>query len=181
MHSDAQANPADHGVQHGQIDEAGYEVRHAARAVMLSPDNRVLLFRCLDPTKDNAREFWITPGGGLHEGETHQQAVRREVFEETGLTDFQLGPCIWYRRHAFRWMDRRLNQHERFYLVTTDRTDIVHDHRMDDELMALLEHRWWTTAEMREADTRFAPRRMADLIDTLLADGPGDEPIDVGV
>src|SRR5215203_951509 len=70
-------------------------VRVAARVVLLDPANRVLLFRYVEPWSRHA--IWATPGGGLEPGETDAAAARREVVEETGLTDVGLSPIIWTR------------------------------------------------------------------------------------
>ena len=45
----------------------------------------------------------------------------------------------------------------------------------------LFELRWWTPAELDEAEETFAPRRLPALLRELLRDGPPAEPIDVGV
>jgi hypothetical protein len=44
-----------------------------------------------------------------------------------------------------------------------------------------VEVRWWTTAEVRAADHVFAPRRLADLVEDLLANGAPPDPIEAGV
>lgn len=41
------------------------QLRRAVRAVMLTPDRRVLLMRVQEPL--SGRTFWITPGGGIEE------------------------------------------------------------------------------------------------------------------
>jgi 8-oxo-dGTP pyrophosphatase MutT (NUDIX family) len=64
--------------------------------------SRVLLFRGQDPDQPNTR-FWFPTGGGIEAGETPEEAVRREVREETGLTEFEL-VLIWNRRHVFTSM-----------------------------------------------------------------------------
>jgi len=77
--------------------------RVAARVVLLDPANRVLLFRYVEPWSRHA--IWATPGGGHEPGETDAAAARREVVEETGLTDVALSPIIWTResrRKAFK-------------------------------------------------------------------------------
>ena len=50
--------------------------------VVVHTDDRVLLLRRNAPF-----EFWQSVTGSLHDGETHADAARRELHEETGLTD----------------------------------------------------------------------------------------------
>jgi len=47
-------------------------------------DGKVLLLKRRDDD-DIYPGFWDTPGGGLHEGESALDGLKREVFEETGL------------------------------------------------------------------------------------------------
>ncbi len=58
----------------------------SARALLVDPQDRVLLMKLAF----NAHQtVWLTPGGSLHPGESFEDALRREIREETGLT---LGP-----------------------------------------------------------------------------------------
>jgi 8-oxo-dGTP pyrophosphatase MutT (NUDIX family) len=52
----------------------------AAGILFRSPQGRVLLLRRA-PSEDHPGE-WSTPGGKLKQGETHEQAAVREVWEE---------------------------------------------------------------------------------------------------
>jgi mutator protein MutT len=58
------------------------EARPAVGAVVLRDDGAVLLVQRGRPPGVGT---WTFPGGKLEEGETLEQAVAREVFEETGL------------------------------------------------------------------------------------------------
>lgn len=58
------------------------DLRVAAYAVVTDDDDRVLLARWTQ----GRRAAWTMPGGGLEDGEDPEDAVRREVREETGYT-----------------------------------------------------------------------------------------------
>ena len=63
-------------------------MRRAARAMVLDPDDRVLLVEFTFPEV----VVWATPGGGIADGETDEDALRRELVEEAGLETFDVGP-----------------------------------------------------------------------------------------
>jgi TDG/mug DNA glycosylase family protein len=150
--------------------------RLAARALVLDEDGRTLLVQFRD---ENGQVWWATPGGGIDEGEHVESALRRELGEELGLDDFQLGPEIWAREHTFAWRGNILCQRERIWLVE------VADHepapRVDLAAELLADVRWWTPAELAATTERLVPRRLPELLRELRASGPPSEPIDVGV
>lgn len=53
-----------------------------AAAIILDEQERVLLVQEAQPS---ARGLWNVPAGKLESGETPEEAVKREVYEETGL------------------------------------------------------------------------------------------------
>lgn len=150
----------------------------AARAVVLDPDDRILLVHWLNAEHDV--DVWLTPGGGVDQGEDADGALRRELREEAGLDDFVAGPVIWTRSHAFPWYARTIEQRETFVLVRTPRFDPRPDPRALEE-EGVLDVRWWTLDEIETSDETFAPRRLAALLRDLLENGPPAEPKDAGV
>jgi len=121
-------------------------------------------------------------GRGVEPGESLEVAIRRELKEEVGLVDVELGPVIWERTHEFEFAEYS-GQHEKFFLVHTS-TDVIAPTFSKQELLAerLTGSRWWTVREIREAsDEQFAPRRLAALLETLLKNGPPETVIDTGV
>ena len=66
----------------------------------------VLIRRGHEPMKGH----WSLPGGGVDVGETLEEAVAREVLEETGL-DVEVGPVIDVFDRITRDEDRRVRYH----------------------------------------------------------------------
>ena len=156
----------------------GPRLRRATRAVVLDEDDRILLVRFNAPD----REVWLTTGGGVEEGESDEDAIRRELLEEAGLAEFELGPLIWTRT-VIQPLDGGLwdGQSERFYLVRTRSFDPVPGLSWTElQAEGMTAVRWWTLAELETAQTLFAPRRLPSLLRGLLAAGPPGMPVDVG-
>jgi 8-oxo-dGTP pyrophosphatase MutT (NUDIX family) len=154
-------------------------LRQAARAIVLDPAQRILLVHFRFP----AESFWATPGGGIDEGETPEQAVARELDEEAGLVDFELGPWVWTRTHIVPFESGLWDgQVERYMLVRTNAFEPVPRFTADELAVEYVTAiRWWTLAELEASDELFAPRRLPELVAALLRDGPPGEPFDVGV
>ncbi|MGH2996593.1 MAG: NUDIX hydrolase [Gaiellaceae bacterium] len=147
-------------------------------AIVIDDSDRILLVKF----DFGDRIVWATPGGGIEDGETDEHAVRRELAEEAGLDDFELGPLVWTRTYLVPLGGGRWDgQTESYYLVHTPSFEPAP--RLTWELRAegMTAVRWWTLDELEAADELFAPRRLPPLVRGLLEQGPPPEPIDVGV
>ena len=157
---------------------SGLPLRPAARAVVLDPSDRILLVRFDWPDKT----VWAPPGGGLDGEETYESAIIRELAEEVGLRDFDLGPTIWTREHWFTGMAGWGGQAERVFLVRTSAFEPVpgwNTEQLAAEGIGAM--RWWTLPELELSRELFAPRRLPALLRDLLERGVRGEPVDVGV
>lgn len=152
-------------------------VRHAARVVLLDENGRVLLARF----EYRERAWWVAPGGGLESAETHEEAARREVREETGLDIQNLGPWIWTREHVFRFERRLYRQKERFFLATVPAFQPDPKLLGPEEANVLRGLRWWTLTELEETADELAPADLPALARELVEAGPPQGPIEVGV
>jgi TDG/mug DNA glycosylase family protein len=154
----------------------GLPPREAVRALVLDPADRVLLVRF----DDELGRWWSTPGGGIDPGESDRDALARELVEEVGLHDFELGPLIWTREHWLVDPARWGGQRERHYLVRTNAFDPAPSFTSAElEAEGVHEARWFTVDELDAVIT--GPRRLAALVRALLEHGPPREPIETGV
>ena len=140
-------------------------LRDAARVVLLDASGRVLLMRWRLLTGDS---IWITPGGGVDPGETHEEAALRELAEEVGLRGVPLGPWVWSREHLLRWNGRDILQRERFHLARVASHEVDRSANDANELRVIEEIRWWSLAELAASPERFSPPALAALLPPLL-------------
>jgi G:T/U-mismatch repair DNA glycosylase/ADP-ribose pyrophosphatase YjhB (NUDIX family) len=127
--------------------------RQAVRALLIDADERILLVRYENPATHAT--WWGTAGGGIEPGESHDQALRREMREEIGLHEFEIGPLVWEHERTFPWDRQLVNQHNTVYLVR------VHQHEprptIDLEQEGVTAYRWWTFDELEQTTERLTP------------------------
>ena len=152
-------------------------LRESARAIILDDVDRIIMVKYVFPSGEVR---WGTPGGGLDPGESHRDGVRREVREELGLVDFDLGPHVWSRTYLFPMITGHDGQRERYFLIRVAHFVPVPEIGWE-QLNAEFVHdiRWWTLDEIEASTERFMPPGLGGHLRTLLRDGVPAEPIDV--
>lgn len=129
--------------------------------------------------------MWATPGGGVEPGESPRHALRRELDEEIGLAVTGQPPHVWHQRvvapgHAAGY-DGVIND---YFLI---RTPHFSPSGSLSAVALRAEHvtgfRWWTVAELQayQGQAEFAPSSLPTLLDDLLANGPPETPLPLGL
>ena len=119
-----------------------------------------MLFRWIEP--ESGRAVWFTPGGGLHSGETHLDAPKRELREEVGIDVGQVGPCVWTRRHILpRNRKTSLDLRDGFYVVEVEDTAVDTSGFTSADVESITESRWMTPDEIAALPDVVAPKRLA--------------------
>ena len=134
--------------------------RRAVRGILLDELERVLLIRTREPA--SGRIFWHVPGGGYEPPETPRAALGRELLEELGLAQAEIGELLWEHPCTFMWKDREIRQHEEFYHVRcTSFTPRRHLIPTAEESEAILDYRWFAVTELPMWDEPIFPKDLA--------------------
>ena len=125
------------------------------------------------------QDLWMTPGGGMETGESDQQSLEREVWEETGLRLTEPGRLVWIRNFSFQLNNGVFKQFEKFFLVFTPQfKPTMQNNPAQDELDIFKRYKWWNIDQLIGAADTFAPAHLGPHLVTLMKDTP-QRPLDI--
>jgi 8-oxo-dGTP pyrophosphatase MutT (NUDIX family) len=145
---------------------AALRLRRAARLIVIDPEIRALMFRYDVPGRP---PFWVTAGGECESGESFEDAARRELFEETGISA-DPGPQIAQMTPEFVTVEGEpVQADERFFLVRVAeaRIDTAGHTALEQALMT--QHRWFTLDELDDWHEPVFPVELAAMIRSHIA------------
>lgn len=148
-------------------------IRKTTRILLFNELNHLLLFNMMDQTsisKENptGRSIWFTVGGGVEEGETYEDAAKRELWEETGVTKVDWGPVVWIRELELLWNGELIRLIEHYYIARMKGTQIDLNHFTEEEKQGYIAHHWWSLEELKDTNEVIYPVKLAELLIPIL-------------
>ncbi len=153
------------------------KVRKSSRAIVINEENQIFLFKYKFDYLAEDKAIWITPGGGLEEEESFEDALKRELFEEMGVKITESCPEVYYRNPIYTLKnDEKVQSVEKFFLVAVEDDEFSFNHWTESEKKRMLAGKWWSVEEIEQSKDEFFTkdilRIMTELSDEKLLTEP---------
>lgn len=155
--------------------------RCSARAVILNSKNEVLLYEFVQNRIQGDVAWWVFPGGGLEDDETFEQAVYREIEEETGVITKEPIKWIWERNILLNSKKGPMLSYERYYLIRLDIEDITLDNFTENEKRTFKNYKWFSLIELKSFIGNLSVSQTYELIKMIILNKKKEYPIKIGV
>lgn len=156
--------------------------RPTARVLLFDAQDRILLMKGRLPNRPQGSSAWFTVGGGLEPGESLEAGALREIAEETGFTEVELGPVVWLREGAgVLASGERVLFRETYVVARCAGGEISRAGWEAHEVDLVDDMRWWRFEELLRTEERIYPERFLELLPDVLAGRYPSEPLVITV
>jgi len=154
--------------------------RKSARVVLLNDLNQIFLINSVDPADSSKGSWWELPGGGIDPGEQSADTVKRELWEEGGLREADVGPVVWTQHVEFDFGGYHFDQDEVIHIAWTTERGIEQPQGLEAlEALAYRGARWWPVADVARSEEAFLPPDLPILLPALVDEPFPDPPLDI--
>jgi 8-oxo-dGTP pyrophosphatase MutT (NUDIX family) len=112
-----------------------FKILEAAGGYVLNSKAELLVFY--------RRDSWDMPKGKIDSGESPEQAAVREVQEETGLVNVDLGDFLVHTYHTYEHKEKQILKKTWWYLMHTTDTQVTPQTEEDIEKIEWVEPKGW--------------------------------------
>lgn len=156
--------------------------RITVRVLLFDPNGRVLLMKGRLPSRPDGPGAWFTVGGGADPGESLEACARREIAEETGFVEIELGPAVWRREASGALVDGEPALfRETYFVARCAGGDPEREGWMDHERDLIDDICWWTLEEILASREPIYPERLRELLPGIAAGRYPAEPLEITV
>ncbi len=147
---------------------------------MLDPEDRLFLMKASDPVDPSIQPWWQIPGGRIDSGEDSAAAAAREPYEEAGIDEIEMGPCIWTQYVEFTFGGLNFKSNDFIHVAQAAEPkewNPVHLEAL--EAAAFEGAKWWGLDELLTNSEPVLPARLREFLPDVIAGKYPVEPIDI--
>ncbi|MCB1075296.1 MAG: NUDIX domain-containing protein [Simkania sp.] len=161
-------------------------IRYSIRILLLNQANELLLMCANDPkttTVDgkSSGKYWFTIGGEIEKDESLEEAAKRELFEETGLSPeaVTFGPIVWHGDFHLILYGKKTHLKQKFIVARTKETTVTLNHLTEEEKSIIQKLEWFSLDKMRQSQDVIYPIDLPDYLPEIIAGNYPTESLEI--
>lgn len=163
-------------------------VRNSVKIILLNREDKLLLMNTDDKGIKDADgqysgRFWQLIGGSMEKDETIEQAIKRELFEETSIMykDVQFGPVVWYGELDLIMHNVPTHIVQKFVFARTNQRSFSLDNLTTEEKSTVKELRWFSFEDIVNGTEIIYPIVLPQYLKPLIEGNIPQKPIAINL